>query len=49
MKVKYRQLYSNDCGIAAVKNLLALYDINFNVNIDINEQGVKLLSIKNKL
>ena len=29
MKVKYRQLYGNDCGKAAIKNLLDLYDINF--------------------
>ena len=49
MKVKYQQLYSNDCGIAAIKNLLDLYHINFNINIDINEQGTSLLSIKNKL
>lgn len=50
MKVKYRQLYSNECGISAIKNLLSLYGLNDSkISIDLKKEGVSLLDIKNTL
>ena len=33
MEVKYKQLYSNECSICSIKNLLDLFGIN-KVDID---------------
>lgn len=50
MKVKYRQLYSNDCGIAAIKNLLFLNKISFNNDLfKCNKNGISTYSIKKYL
>ena len=35
MKVKYRQLYSNYCGVSSIKNLLDLYKI-YSTKVDVN-------------
>lgn len=50
MKVKYRQLYSNDCGIAAIKNLLNLYEIkDDNIEVNIVNEGISLKSVEDTL
>ena len=50
MKVKYRQLYSNDCGIASIKNLLFLNKISFNNDLfKCNKNGISTYSIKKYL
>ena len=50
MKVKYKQLYSNDCGIAAIKNLLYVYKIKDNNNeIKIHKEGISAYKIKKVL
>ncbi len=43
MKVKYQQLYSNECGVCAIKNLLQLNHIKkFDFSIKYNENGTSL-------
>lgn len=50
MKVKYRQLYSNDCGVCSIKNLLDLYKLDSTkVDVNISKEGTSLLDIKNEL
>ena len=50
MKVKYKQLFSNDCGIAAIKNLLHQYNITFNkIDVNLKQEGTSLFDIKEVL
>lgn len=49
MKVKYRQNYSNECGKCAIANLLSLYNINKEVEIDYSKEGCSAYQIKKYL
>ena len=50
LKVKYKQLYSNECGICAILNLLDLYKIKSgNININLSKDGISLYDMKNQL
>lgn len=49
MKVKYQQLYSNDCGICAIKNLLHLYGKKKIINVDLSPQGISMQQIIEEL
>lgn len=43
MKVKYQQLYSNECGLCAIKNLLKVYKIKFSyIDLKYNENGCSI-------
>ena len=45
MKVKYQQLYSNDCGVCAIKNLMNLYGKRKIVNATLSPQGISMEQI----
>lgn len=49
MKVKYQQLYSNDCGICAIKNLLNLYKIKRAITAIVSEKGISMNQIIEEL
>lgn len=50
MKVKYQQLYSNECGKFAIKNLLNLYGVKYNdENIIVLKNGLSMYHIKEEL
>lgn len=50
MKVKYKQLYSNDCGISSIKNLLFINKIKVKeINIKYSENGISCYQIKKYL
>lgn len=49
MKVKYQQLYSNDCGVCAIKNLMNLYGKRKIVNATLSTQGMSMDQIIDEL
>ena len=50
MKVKHKQIYSNECGICAILNLLDLYKIKYrNTNINLSKDGISLYDMKKQL
>lgn len=49
MKVKYQQLYSNDCGVCAIKNLMNLYGKRKIVNATLSTQGMSMDKIIDEL
>ena len=50
MKVKHKQIYSNECGICAILNLLDLYKIKYrNTNIILSKDGISLYDMKKQL
>lgn len=47
MKVKHHQLFDNDCGECAIKNLLSIYGIEFiNVKLNYSSKGISPFQIK---
>lgn len=49
MKVKYQQVYSNDCGVCAIKNLMNLYGKRKIVNANLSIQGMSMDQIIDEL
>ena len=50
MKVKYKQLFSNDCGVSAIKNLLHQYNVSFDsINVNLQQEGASLFEIQKVL
>lgn len=49
MKVKYQQLYSNDCGVCAIKNMMNLYGKRKIVNATLSTQGMSMDQIIDEL
>ena len=50
MKVKYKQLFSNDCGVSAIKNLLHPYNVSFDsINVNLKQEGASLFEIQKVL
>lgn len=50
MKLKYKQTYSNECGICAIKNLLNLYKIKYKDNtLKYDSDGTSVYNMVNEL
>ncbi len=50
MKVKYQQLYSNECGKCAIQNLLDQWHIHFNkIEVKYDEKGTSIYHMVNEL